>query len=441
MEYCKLQVGCLLVLLYIMIIYYKEKKRFHMRGSFSMYDALLVIGFVNLLLDGVTAYTVNHPDTVNKVLNMLLHGLFLISIDTLIFALFLYMLSVTEGLPADKWKRFLLCCPFFVNIAVVVFFLKDLEYRSGRLSNYSMGISAYTCFIMASVYILLTLALMFRRWNYIHSRKRFSFISCLVILIGITGYQMFCPDALISSIATMMVILGAYMNQEDPAMKELNRYHDEMVMGFATLIENRDESTGGHVKRTTQYVKLLSEELRSRGYYRAVLTRDYMRNLLMAAPMHDIGKIAVPDAILQKPDKLTAEEFEQMKQHAVRGGEIIRQTFSRMGDRQYLEIAYNIAMRHHEKWNGKGYPDGLKRKEIPLCARIMAIADVFDAVSQNRCYRKAMPLEKCFDIISEGSGQDFDPLLAEVFLDIRDQVEIVYRQENGGTQIESGLKL
>lgn len=119
-----------------------------------------------------------------------------------------------------------------------------------------------------------------------------------------------------------------------------------------------------------------------------------------------------------------------MKLHTVRGGEIIRQTFSRMDDRQYLEIAYNIAMHHHEKWNGKGYPAGLMRKEIPLCARIMAIADVFDAVSQDRCYRKAMPLQRCFDIISEGSGQDFEPLLAEVFLDIKNKVEIVYRQEN-----------
>lgn len=426
MEYCKLQIGCLLVLLYIMIIYYKEKKRFHIRGSFSLYDALIITGFVNLILDGITAYTVNHPDTVNKVLNMVLHGLFLISIDTLIFAMFLYMLSAAEGLPADKRKRFLLCCPFLINICVVVFFLRELEYRSGKLSNYSMGISAYTCFIMASFYILLTLVLVLRRWNYIQSHKRFNMVSCLVVLIGVTGYQMFFSDALISGIAAMMVILGAYMNQEDPAMKELLRYHEEMVMGFATLIENRDESTGGHVKRTTQYVKLLAEELRRRGYYREVLTKDYMRSLLMAAPMHDIGKIAVPDAVLQKPGKLTAEEFEQMKLHAVKGGEIIRQTFSRMDDRQYLETAYNIAMYHHEKWNGKGYPAGLKRKEIPLCARIMAIADVFDAVSQNRCYRKAMPLEQCFDIISEGSGQDFDPVLAEVFLDIRDQVNQVY---------------
>ena len=213
------------------------------------------------------------------------------------------------------------------------------------------------------------------------------------------------------------------MNQENPAMKELTRYHDEMVMGFATLIESRDSSTGGHVKRTTQYVKLLAEGLKNRGYYAEILTKDYMKNLLKAAPMHDVGKIAVPDAILQKPGRLTPEEFELMKLHAQKGGEIIQESFSRMGNEEFLEMACEIARHHHEKWNGKGYPDGLKRKEIPLCARIMAIADVFDAVSADRCYRKALPLDTCFEIIQEGSGQDFDPILAEIFLDMRDEVE------------------
>ena len=208
-------------------------------------------------------------------------------------------------------------------------------------------------------------------------------------------------------------------------MKELSRYHDEMVVGFANLIEERDDNTGGHVKRTTQYVRLLAEELRRRGYYKETLTKDYLNNLLKAAPMHDVGKIAVPDAILQKPGRLTPEEFEIMKQHTVKGGEIIQESFGRMGNEQYLEIASQIARYHHEKWNGKGYPDGLKRKEIPLRARIMAIADVFDAVSENRCYRAALPLDTCFEIIQDGSGQDFDPILAEVFLDLRQELQKV----------------
>ena len=207
------------------------------------------------------------------------------------------------------------------------------------------------------------------------------------------------------------------------ASDELSHYHEEMVMGFATLVENKDGSTGGHIKRTTMYVKLLAEELQKRGLYQDILSDEYVKNLCMAAPMHDVGKISIPDVVLQKPGKLTAEEFEIIKTHTASGGRIIQDTFGHLGHKQYTQMAYEVARYHHEKWNGKGYPEGLKRKEIPLCARIMAIADVFDAVSEKRCYRDAMPLDACFDIILEGSGQDFEPMLVEAFLDIREEIE------------------
>lgn len=112
------------------------------------------------------------------------------------------------------------------------------------------------------------------------------------------------------------------------------------------------------------------------------------------------------------------------------GGKIIQETFANFGNEEYLKMAYEVARHHHEKWNGKGYPDGLKRKEIPLCARIMAVADVFDAVSEKRCYRDAMPMDKCFEIIESGSGQDFDPLIAEIFIEISDEVEKVHSDFN-----------
>lgn len=244
-----------------------------------------------------------------------------------------------------------------------------------------------------------------------------------VLLFGIL------PRALvliaIAAIFTMLSsrtanLLSTLLHKEE----QLSHFHNEMVMGFATLVENKDGSTGGHIKRTSTYVKLLAEELRNRGIYKDELTDAYLENLYRAAPMHDIGKIAVPDVVLQKPGKLTDEEFEIIKTHAPKGGEIIQETFGHLENEQYTQMAYEVARYHHEKWNGKGYPDGLKRKEIPLCARIMAIADVFDAVSEKRCYREAMPLEQCFEIIAEGSGQAFEPLLVEVFLDIRDKVEV-----------------
>ncbi|MBO5372282.1 MAG: HD domain-containing protein [Lachnospiraceae bacterium] len=170
------------------------------------------------------------------------------------------------------------------------------------------------------------------------------------------------------------------------AADEVAHYHDEMIMGFATLVENKDGSTGGHIKRTTTYVKLLAEELRNRGHYKEILTEEYVRDLCMAAPMHDIGKISVPDVILQKPGKLTAEEFEQMKQHTVNGGKIVQETFGHLGNEQYAQMAYQVARYHHEKWNGKGYPEGLKRKDIPLCARIMAKKIKCKSAKANRYY-------------------------------------------------------
>lgn len=163
--------------------------------------------------------------------------------------------------------------------------------------------SAYTCFVMAGVYILLTIAIFFGRWKYIESYKRISILTYLLVLAGITVYQMLHPQSLLSSLCMTIIILGVYVNQENPAVEELSRYHGEMVMGFATLVENKDGSTGGHIKRTSSYVQLLAEELQKKGYYRDVLTKDYMRNLCKAAPMHDIGKISVPDIVLQKPGK------------------------------------------------------------------------------------------------------------------------------------------
>lgn len=202
-------------------------------------------------------------------------------------------------------------------------------------------------------------------------------------------------------------------------IKELNQ---DIVLGFANLVENRDESTGGHVKRTSRYVELLAKELFKRKVYPEIINLEFISNLTSAAPMHDIGKMSIPDHILQKPGKLTDEEFTIMKSHAEQGGKIIKQTFSHIGDDNYRQMVYEVARYHHEKWNGRGYPEGRSKTEIPLAARIMAVADVFDAISQKRCYRDAIPLEECFQIIEKGKGTDFEPVLVDVFLSMKDQI-------------------
>ena len=430
MEYCRLQIGCLLIVTYIGFIYFRECKKYYKKLSSSMFDEILILSIICILFDGITAVTVNYTERVSPILNKGLHLVFLIGIDAVIYMMSGYMLRITGTLPVKKRNRLFLHVPYVVNVLIVVMNIHSLEFREGKYTNYSMGVSAYTCFVMVGIYVLFTLIVFLRRWNYIEGNKRVSILTYLLTMGGITILQAIFPEVLLSSVVVTLMVIGVYLNQEDPALNEISRYHNEMIMSFATLVENKDGSTGGHIKRTTAYVKLLAEELRKRGYYKEILTKDYILNLCQSAPMHDIGKIAVPDVILQKPGRLTEEEFEIIKKHATDGGRIIEETFGNLGNEEYTRMAYQVARYHHEKWNGKGYPEGLKAREIPLCARIMAVADVFDAVSEKRCYRDAIPVEQCFAIIREGSGRDFDPVIAEVFLDSREKVERIHNEIN-----------
>ena len=189
-----------------------------------------------------------------------------------------------------------------------------------------------------------------------------------------------------------------------------------IISALASVVEERDENTGGHIQRTEDYVEKLIGRMIERPEYSG-LTEDYLSYVILAAPMHDIGKIKIPDSILNKPGKLTDEEYGIMKKHSEYGGNIIRRTIGNVEDKEYCDIAYNIARYHHERYDGKGYPEGLKGEEIPLEARIMALADVYDALISERVYKKAFSREKARQIILEESGAQFDPLLTELFLE------------------------
>lgn len=427
MQHFLLQLACLVVVLYVAISYNGEKKRQKIRIESKWFELLLSVSVFSIIFDGLSAYTVNNLDKVPEFLNVFAHIGYLIGLDALIFTMFLYMLHITDSFPKHWWSKLLLYGPFVADIIAVVAFIGELEYRTGTLSNYAMGVSAYTCFITAGLYLLFSLFKFVQAWKYIEKKKRYSIGLFIGAVVVVTGLKVIYTELLITAIAPALFVLGIYINQENPVLKELAHYQSEMIMGFATLVESRDDSTGGHVRRTSRYVALLTKGLRNSGHYREILTRDYMHNLIMAAPMHDIGKISIPDGVLQKPGKLTDEEFEIMKNHAANGSKIIQDTFGHLSDEQYKNVAYQVTRYHHEKWNGKGYPDGLKGEEIPLCARIMAIADVFDAVSEKRCYREALPLDECFRIIEEGKGTSFEPVLVDVFLSLRPQVEEIYK--------------
>ena len=205
-------------------------------------------------------------------------------------------------------------------------------------------------------------------------------------------------------------------------IEHTNKVQGSVIEGLAGVIETRDSDTGDHVIRTKKYVGLICGWLRQDAVYADVLDEKTVEKITNAAALHDIGKIAVSDTILLKPGKLTEEEFEKMKLHTEKGGEMVATILKQMDYEEFVEHAHDIALFHHEKWDGSGYPRGLKGEEIPLSARIMAIADVFDALVARRVYKEPMSPEKAFDLIVSESGTHFDPAIIDVLTHHRDEM-------------------
>ena len=206
--------------------------------------------------------------------------------------------------------------------------------------------------------------------------------------------------------------------------EQLLKMEQNMVFTMAIMVEARDGNTGGHIKRTSTYIGILAREMRRQGKHLDVLTDDYIDHLILAAPLHDVGKIRIPDAILNKPGKLDDEEFAKMRLHTVYGAEIIDTALEGIEGESYLTIAKEIAEGHHEKYDGSGYPHHIKGTDIPLSARLMAVADVFDALMSKRPYKAPMSLEQATSIIVEGKGKHFDPDAVDAFLGEQAQKEI-----------------
>lgn len=428
MQYVKLQIGCLLIILYIVVTYIKAATKQKIPCS-RLFDALMFVAPWAVIFDGFTAWTVNHLDTVPDYINRPAHLLFFLFMDVTVMITTLYMYDELVGFSKrHKERTVILCIPGITAVLLTTAFIGQLEYRIGLTTNYSMGLSVYISFGSVVLHYGIILYLLITRHRFLPKEKILGTLSFIVIAGVILAVQIIFPEVLLTSIFPTILVLGIYVDFENPSMKKLTRYNEEMVEAFATFVENRDNNTGGHIKRTRTYVNLMLHKMRYDKHYQDIVNKDYLINVSNAAPLHDIGKVATPDAILQKPGKLTDEEYAIMKEHAARGGEIILNVFQNLDDPEFQKIAYEVARFHHEKYNGKGYPDGLVGEQIPLHARIMAIADVFDAVSQKRCYRDAMPLEECFAIIEKGAGSDFDPLLVGIFLEMRDKVTEVCKQ-------------
>lgn len=213
-----------------------------------------------------------------------------------------------------------------------------------------------------------------------------------------------------------------YMKELYHRNEKISDIQNKIINRFADLVESRDDNTGKHVKRTSKYVVMLANKLRQGGPYAKQLSEKDVLNIALAAPLHDIGKIVVSDSILLKPGKLTPEEFEAIKMHTTEGQKIIDSTMDGIEREDFLSIARDIALSHHEKWDGSGYPNGLSGESISLPARIMTISDVFDALVNDRCYKKAVSVEEAFEILRQGKGSHFDPYLVDLFIASEDEI-------------------
>lgn len=203
--------------------------------------------------------------------------------------------------------------------------------------------------------------------------------------------------------------------------RELALTQEATIECMAALAEHRDPETGGHIQRTKSYVQALAMHLQDHPKFKDALTPTIIESLYLSAPLHDIGKVGVPDHILLKPGKLTDEEFEEMKKHTTHGYNSLKIAADKLGERSFLRIAMEIALTHQEKWDGSGYPQGLKGDAIPLSGRLMALADVYDALISKRVYKQPLLHQRAVDIIRQGKGTHFDPDLVDAFLNIQEE--------------------
>ncbi|HEB81655.1 MAG TPA: HD domain-containing protein [Gammaproteobacteria bacterium] len=274
-----------------------------------------------------------------------------------------------------------------------------------------------------------------------------------ILLLGLVGYMEFAgllaaslPENntslwLVISVNFVLLeiitvaSLGRLLDSLETTLFNLQTKQSEIVLTqeatietVASLAEYRDNETGNHIRRTQNYVRALAVYLSDRPEHRDYLDEETIELLYKSAPLHDIGKVGIPDQILLKPGKLTGEEFEEMKKHAVYGRDALLKSAEKLGNNNFLELAALIAYSHHEKWDGSGYPQGLAGKNIPLAGRIMAVADVYDALISRRVYKQAMSHRQAIQYISENRGTHFDPdivdaviCLQQQFLDIADR--------------------
>ena len=241
----------------------------------------------------------------------------------------------------------------------------------------------------------------------------------------------FVPAIMLQRVRRTMELEDYRKNLELMVERQLQRItqlQQDIIITMANMIESRDGTTGEHVKRTSIFTDLLVKQMLKKGIYTEQITPQFIDYIAKASPMHDIGKITVSDIILQKPGALTQEEFDKIKSHTVEGGKMIRRNMTRIVEPEFVEIAANLAEYHHEKWNGRGYPEGLSGTDIPLSARILAVSDVFDALISKRQYKAGMTVEEAFEIMQRDRGESFEPAILDAFFELKDELKQILEE-------------
>lgn len=352
----------------------------------------------------------------------------------------------TENLN-PKLKRFrLIDIILIVGEALVILTLfNKFYYYIDEFNVYRRGKGIVLGFSIPLVVLIILVSLTIQYYKYLPKRMRLLLLLFTLNPFFSAIYQLLFMgyETINLSIAGMSILLFIFDLLDMRAIEKRNvtlqkeisqrnehiiKIQDNMIMSMAMMVESRDNSTGGHIMRTREVVKILLDEMSKDKSEDAVkVTEEFCHNLIKAAPMHDLGKISVDDAILKKPGIFTDAEFEAMKTHAPEGARIMRKILRETDELPFCQLVENVAHYHHERWDGSGYPDGLKGEEIPLEARIMAIADVYDALVSRRVYKEPMSFEQADFIMMSSFGNHFDIHLQKYYVAARPRLEDYYR--------------
>ena len=361
----------------------------------------------------------------------------MLSAGFLTYMMSILVLDVARPGLALKRLRLILLALILVHAALLVAGqFSGLIYCFDADNVYHRGPGYLLSNLSPLVLLLINMVLLLRYRRNIGRRVKIALwtymlapIAAIVIQSISYGVQYIIFASVAATVYMYFVIIREQRERSENQNTQISRLQNGLILVLADLVESRDKRTGDHVHKTAEYARIIMERLRREGVYTDLLTEEFIEDVVHSAPLHDVGKIQVPDAILNKPGKLTEEEFEEIKGHTTAGRDIITRAIDMVsvGSSGYLNEARNLAYCHHERWDGGGYPQGLAGEAIPLSARIMAVADVFDALVSQRSYKDALPFEKAMEIIREGSGTHFDPKVADAFLRSEEAVRAIAR--------------